>query len=71
MQANFMCLAANLVTLLEHQVAAEHGVTNKPEDKRRAQRREKERTEVEQAGKRQPILHQPLARAIDFALVSG
>ena len=63
MQANFMCLATNLATLFEHQIEQEHGVSNAPEAKRRAQRREKEKTEAEKKGKELPILHQTLVRA--------
>jgi len=63
MQANCLCLAVNLVTLFEHQVKQEHGVSNEPEDKRRAKRRATEKRQVEKAGKRLPQLHENLARA--------
>jgi hypothetical protein len=62
MQANFLCLAVNLVTLFEHQVREEHGVSNEPEDKRRAKRLAKEKQGVEKIGKRLPQLHESLTR---------
>jgi hypothetical protein len=62
MQANFICLAANLVTLFEHQIERDHGVCNEPEAKRRAKRRATEKQEVEKAAKRLPQLHESLSR---------
>ena len=41
MQAQFMCLSTNLLTLLEHQLQSAEAITNKPEEQRRAQRLEK------------------------------
>jgi hypothetical protein len=62
MQANFICLAANLVTLFEHEIERDHGVYNVPEAKRRAKRRATEKQEVEKAAKRLPQLHESLSR---------
>jgi hypothetical protein len=43
MQAQFMCLSANLLTLFEHQMSVGEKITNEPEIKRRAQRLEQAR----------------------------
>jgi hypothetical protein len=40
MQAQFMCLSANLLHLLEHELATKEGITNKAEEARRAKRLE-------------------------------
>lgn len=38
MQAQFLCLSANLLTFFEHQIGTKEGIANEPEIKRRAQR---------------------------------
>ena len=52
----------HLITLFEYRGEKEHGIRNVPENKRRAKRREDEKTEVEKAGKRVPLLQQTLVR---------
>lgn len=48
MQAQFMCLSANLLTLFEHQMNAGEKITNEPEIKRRAQRLEQAREKAQE-----------------------
>ena len=57
MQAQFLCLTMNLLTLLEHQLATQEDIRNRPEEQRRAKRLEKDKV---QAAKLNTVLPQAL-----------
>lgn len=63
MQAQFMCIAHNLLLLLDHELAEKHGVTNVAEDRRRAERHSKLDASVRAAGRVLPTPWISLQRA--------
>ena len=63
MQAEFICITHNLLLWLDHQMAAEHGIHNIAEDKRRAKRRADLEDAVNKAGRVLPSAWLAIQRA--------
>lgn len=63
MQAQFLCITHNLLLVLDHHLAGEHGVTNVAEDRRRAKRQEALSEAVTAAGRILPTPWITLQRA--------
>jgi hypothetical protein len=62
MQAQFICLAHNLMVLHEHQLREEEGVINTNEIKRKAKRLEKEKARLTEKNEVLPVLQQAFQR---------
>lgn len=67
-QAQWLCLAHNLLVLLEAQALVPAGVTNQAEDKRRHQRLEKIKTRLHQAGLKLPQLVETLLQCTQISV---
>jgi len=61
-QARFMCLAYNLTILMEHALAREEGIENRPEQQRQARRREEVLDRVARQGAAMPSWYETLER---------
>ena len=66
MQAHFICLAHNLVTLYERRLAARHGIANAAEDARRAKRLAADGEKAKARGADLPDIYRKLSRATQF-----
>ena len=67
-QAQFLCLAHNLTTLYEYQLAEQEGLTNDAEDQRRRKRLGEQKKVAASKGEELPDLYLRLSRATQFAL---
>lgn len=68
MQAQFICLTHNLLSLYEEHLRTEHGIVNAAEDDRRQRRIDQAKKTASEAGKSLPALYLELARATQIPL---
>ncbi len=62
MQANFVCLAYNLITLMEHQLGEQENIVNEPEIKRREKRLKELEGQLQKQGEQIPYAYKVIQR---------
>ncbi|MEI7728076.1 MAG: transposase [Verrucomicrobiota bacterium] len=67
-QAEFLCLTHNLIRRLEHVLASQEGVINKPDGQRHAERLAKQKTATLQAGRRWPSTWATLSQPVQYSV---